>query len=158
MYDKRQQRIRHPQTFDLQKEGWIKNGKFENAYQFIQDNREDTEIYETLEKYGCVKVDKFTPEQEQSMYQDFTASSGDLRTRMDYVNTAEQLWNDLPLDVRKEFNYNKASFVENGEKWLKARIDKRANEEKAQQKAIQDAIKAEQKAQAELGVQKDVNE
>ena len=46
------ERKRMAQDFNKEEITVTKAGKEINVYNFIQENREDTEIYPTLEKYG----------------------------------------------------------------------------------------------------------
>lgn len=117
------ERKRMSQDFDAEKITVTKAGVEMNVYEWIQESREDTEIYPTLEKYGCVEdaakaMRLKTPE----LYADMREIK-DLRSSIEQVNKANELWERLPLDVRKEFNHNSAEFVEKGEQWLKNKVD-----------------------------------
>ena len=48
------ERKRMAQDFNKEEITVTKAGKEINVYNFIQESREDTEIYPTLEKYGCI--------------------------------------------------------------------------------------------------------
>lgn len=87
---------------------------------WIEENREDTEIYPTLEKYGC--IDKLIVNTQQ-VYGDLTKIL-DLRSSIEQIKQADKLWNSLPLDIRKEFLGDKKRFMEEGLDWLKKKIEK----------------------------------
>ena len=97
-------------------------GKEFDIYDWIQENRDDTEIIPTLEKYGCLdrmKVD------DNVLYGDMTEiMSKGLRGILEHEQETQELWDSLPWEYRQEFQNNKALFIENGEKWLKNRIEK----------------------------------
>lgn len=87
---------------------------------WIQAGREDTEIYPTLEKYGC--IDRMVLDTE-GVYADVSASK-DLRGSLEQIKEANKIWENLPIDVRKEFNNDKYEFMDRGEKWLKSKLNK----------------------------------
>lgn len=111
------------QTFDPEKNVINKKGQMINLYDFIQENREDTEIYPTLEKYGC--LDKIIVNKQQ-IYADFQELMG-LREMHEQERKAQNLWESLPIDVRKEFANDRLNFMQNGEKWLKEQIQAEKN-------------------------------
>lgn len=116
-------REKKSQKFDKSKITLTKAGKTYNVYDKIQEAREDTEIYPTLEKYGC--IDRMMLDS-QGVYADFQ-NFNDLRDLKDQQNMATNMFYNLPLETRKEFNNNINTFVKEGEKWLKNKIE----EEKA---------------------------
>lgn len=111
---------RKAQNFDKDNIEVIKCGQKINVYQAIQDAREDTELYPTLEKYGC--IDKL-PIDHAKVYGDLTQIK-DLKDIMQQQIDAENLWLSLPLDVRRQFNHSKAEFIEKGAEWLEKEIEK----------------------------------
>lgn len=119
-------RERKAQAFDKSKIVLTKAGKTFNVYDKIQEAREDTEIYPTLEKYGC--IDRMMLDT-QGVYADFTKFKG-LREMKEQQQMADQMFNSLPLETRKIFNNDKNIFMRDGEKWLKNKI---AAEEAAKQ-------------------------
>lgn len=119
MFNKLNSRTRMQQAFDKEKITVTKAGKEYNVYNFIQEGREDTEIYPTLEKYGC--IDRMILN-EKEVYEDMR-NMGNLRNRLDQIKEADNIWKNLPLEVRQEFGHSKREFVEKGEKWIKAKID-----------------------------------
>lgn len=99
-----------------------KYGKKIDIYDWIQENREDTEIIPTLEKYGCLDRMKID---DDVLYGDITElMKGGLRGVMEREQEADELWNSLPWEYREQFQNNRALFIENGEKWLKDKIEK----------------------------------
>ena len=112
-------REKKSQKFDKSKITLTKAGKTFNVYDKIQEGREDTEIYPTLEKYGC--IDRMMLDK-QGVYADFQ-NFNDLRDLKDQQNMATNMFYNLPLETRKEFNNNINTFVKEGEKWLKNKIE-----------------------------------
>lgn len=109
------------QNFDKEEIHIIKAGKKINMYNWIQENREDTEIYPTLEKYGC--IDRLIVNEEE-IYGDLDAALN-LRTAMERIKAGTEVWNRMPYDVRKEFNNSASEFIERGMDWAKDIIDKK---------------------------------
>ena len=101
------------QKFDLDRT-IKKAGKDYNYYQVIQAGRQDTELYPTLELYGCIDKMQIDP---NKVYADFREFK-DLRSMQEQMNKAQQMWNDLPYDVRMKFNNNMHTFVKDGEKYI----------------------------------------
>jgi hypothetical protein len=114
------ERTRMAQTFDKDTITLTKAGKTFNVYDKIQENREDTEIYPTLEKYGC--IDRMMLDT-QGVYADFQEFKG-LREMKEQQIKADEMFNSLPLDVRLQFQNDKNLFMRDGEKWVKKLIDK----------------------------------
>lgn len=117
-------RTRMAQDFDKDSITLTKAGKTFNVYDKIQENREDTEIYPTLEKYGCIDRMMLNT---QGVYADFQEFKG-LREMKEQQIKADQMFNSLPLDVRIKFQNDKNLFMRDGEKWVKELI--KAEEEK----------------------------
>lgn len=111
------------QSFDKEKIFIVMKGQKINMYDKIQEGREDTEIYPTLEKYGCIDVMKANF---QTISEELTEVKG-LRDMFHKQQKAREMWERLPLDVRQKFNNNHYEFVEKGETWLKSEI-KKSNE------------------------------
>lgn len=112
-------REKKAQHFDKDNITLTKAGITYNVYDKIQEAREDTEIMATLIKYGCIeghiKVDA------GKLYDDFTKYS-DLRGVLEQKKAAENMFYNLPLDVRQSFNNNIDDFTKNGKEWLQNRI------------------------------------
>lgn len=102
-------------------------------YDFIQDNRVDTEIIPTLEKYGVAKgmekLKRYDPENAEKYYGDFRSIKGNFRNLLDQKIAAEKMWKSLPLNLRAKFGHSQKEFLEKGEKWLKSEMEnyKKAN-------------------------------
>lgn len=124
---------RMSQTFNKEEIKVTKAGKEINVYNFIQESREDTEIYPTLEKYGC--IDRMIMNGED-VYQDLR-NIKDLRNTMEQVQQANVLWNNLPLDIRKEFGHNQKEFMEKGEEWLSKKIKQNEQQIEKPQETIE---------------------
>lgn len=125
-------RERKQQDFDRKSIHWIKNGEKVNVYDFIQEGREDTEIYPTLEKYGSIKrMELDTP----AVYQKFEKIN-DLRDHLEQQKEAVNMWNALPLDIRQQFNNDRYEFMNNGMQWLEKRMKTIKEKEAAAQTAI----------------------
>lgn len=86
---------------------------------WIDEAREDTELYKTLEKYGC--IDRMIVNKEQ-VFGDLTQVMG-LRDSLEQIKQANQLWESLPLDFRREFMNDKAEFMRNGLDVMKKKIE-----------------------------------
>lgn len=102
-FKKWKERTRAQQTFDREKITMKRAGKEINVYDFIQASREDTEIYEVLEKYGCIDKIKRT---DQELYADITAIQklDGLRGMVEQQRQAKEMFEQLPFEIRKEFN------------------------------------------------------
>ena len=111
-------RERHSQDFDRENITLTKAGTTYNVYDKIQEAREDTEIYPTLEKYGC--IDKMILNT-NDIYGDFTEFK-DLRSMHDQQIKANEMFYKLPLEVRQHFNNNISQFMQDGENWLKQQM------------------------------------
>lgn len=95
-------------------------GQILDVRSWIDEAREDTELYRTLEKYGC--IDRMIVDKEQ-VFGDMTQIM-DLRDSLEQIKQADELWNSLPLDFRKEFLNDKNEFIKNGLEVLKKKIEK----------------------------------
>lgn len=134
-------RERKSQDFNKEEITLTKAGKTYNVYDAIQEAREDTEIYPTLEKYGC--IDRMMLDT-QGIYGDFTTFKG-LRELKDQQKLADQMFYNLPLETRQIFNNDKNIFIKDGEKWLKNKINEeiKIKAEKEQPIKIETPIKTE---------------
>lgn len=97
----------------------IKAGQTLHLRDWIDAAREDTEIYPTLEKYGC--IDRMIVNTEQ-VYGDLSIIMS-LRDSLEQINQANKLWDSLPLDLRKEFLNDKNEFIRTGMDVLKKKIE-----------------------------------
>ncbi len=132
-FEKFKWRERKSQTFDKSKISLTKAGKTYNVYDKIQEAREDTEIYPTLEKYGCIDRMMLNT---QGVYADFTSFKG-LREMKEQQQMADKMFYNLPLETRKVFNNDKNIFTRDGEKWLKEKIKAEETAKKAETPKIE---------------------
>lgn len=124
--NKTDERQRKQQHFDREKIFVVKYGKKINQYDEIQAARADTEIYPTLEKYGCMQNAMTVledPSKRQELYEDFNEMLN-LRDVHDRQRAADNLWESLPLQIRNQFNHDPLEFMQNGEKWFKNFVNK----------------------------------
>lgn len=97
----------------------MKCGKEINIYDEIQANREDTEIIPTLRKYGNLKpleVDK------KAMFGEFQKM--ELRDVYELRDKANEMYNQLPAEIKKQFNNDPREFVEKAPEWLENELKK----------------------------------
>lgn len=116
-------RTRRQEHFDIENITLTKAGQTFNVYDKIQEAREDTEIYPTLEKYGCIPQDKLDA---GKAYADFTAFK-ELREMKDQQIAAMNMWNALPLETRKHFQNDIHLFAKDGEKFLREKMAEMAS-------------------------------
>lgn len=118
------------QNFTEDKENYkiTQYGETVNMYDFIQDNRTDTEILPTLEKYGVAKgmekLKRYDPENAEKYYGDFRSIKGDFRNLLDQKIAADKMWSNLPMELKQKFGNSQREFLEKGEKWLKSEVEK----------------------------------
>lgn len=105
------------QKNDIRKTTYTKYGKEVNVYDEIQANRVDTEIVPTLRKYGNLKPLEMDY---QGMYGEF--QNMDLRDVYQAKDKAEKLYNELPADIKAQFNDDPREFMEKAPKWLDEKI------------------------------------
>lgn len=99
---------------------WVKYGKEERVQDYIEANKTDTEIYECLEKYGCLKPLEMNYE---GTYADFTEMN-DLRSSLEKMKKANEMWAQVPADIKKQFNNDIHEFVDRGMEWVEGEIKK----------------------------------
>jgi len=110
-----------------------KSGKTFDLYDYIQEQREDTEIYPTLEKYGNIeKLER--PARE--IYTDLT-NALDLRGLFDQDKKLQALFYSLPLEERKEFDQDFYTFKEKGLDFYLAKAEKEIKDKQQQQQQQQ---------------------
>nr|DAG78126.1 MAG TPA: Scaffold protein [Microviridae sp.] len=121
------------QSFDKSKISFIRAGQKINVYDLIQAAGENTDLYKIMDTYGVTSQEAIARAQMDTgqLYQDLTSlnSPNDLRDAMQKIENAETMWRNLPLEVRKEFNFSKGEFLNRGEKWLKQKIDEKKAKE-----------------------------
>lgn len=99
---------------------FVKYGKEIDIQEYIEASREDTEIYPTLLKYGTLKP---LQKSYEAIYGDFTEYN-DFRTLNDKAIQANKMWDELPTDIKHEFNNDKNEFIDRGMEWAKNQIEK----------------------------------
>lgn len=130
-----------------------KAGKTIKWKEFIRENNEDVEPYSIIAKYNLEEFEKTIPNY-KSIQGDFTDLQ-DTRKNLDRQIKAEELWNDLPLSVRKEFAMDKNEFLDRGEQWLKEKITEEYNKEKtyfgeSQYEKMKQEIELKEKIRSDL--------
>ena len=117
-------RERKQQAFDREVIHIIKCGQKINVYDSIQAASEDTDIYETLEKYGSIEsMQKYNGEEIKQDFDDYM-SLQDLQER---TNKANNMWEKLPAGVREKFHNNIFEFLQKAPKWLDEEANKIKN-------------------------------
>ena len=111
------------EEFDKENTTILRAGKKVNLWQMIQDANVDCEIYPTLEKYGSLKPIETNYE---LLYGDLGEING-LRDLKDKEIRAKNMWDNLPIEIRNEFGNNRYTFMQEGEQWLKNKLDEIAN-------------------------------
>lgn len=138
------------QDFDRENITLTKAGKTFNVYDAIQEAREDTEIYPTLEKYGC--IDRMMLDH-QGVFDDFT-KYGELRELKEQQAMANQMFYNLPLETRQKFNNDINTFMKDGEKYIKNLIEEDAKRTELSEQPIElpkNPIKSETKSEVNNG-------
>lgn len=107
----------HPGT-EFGRPKFKKYGKEIDIQEYIEANREDTEIYPCLEKYGCLKPLERTPSE---IYGDFTEYN-DLRGNLDKAIKSQEMWDQLPSTIKNEFNNDMHEFIDRGMEWAQRQI------------------------------------
>lgn len=126
-----------PQIFGNPK--LMRAGQELDVREWIDAGREDTELYKTLEKYGC--IDRMIVDKEQ-VFGDLSEVM-DLRDSIEQMKKADQLWDSLPLDFRKEFLNDKHEFIKNGMSVLKKKIDAEIKASKEKEPIVKETIEKE---------------
>ena len=86
----------------------VETGKT-NLYEKIQASKEDTLIYNILDRFKAGDVTAL--QKNQGYYADLTEMPKTLAEAQQSLITAENYFNSLPLDVRKEFNHSFSEFL-----------------------------------------------
>ena len=129
----------HPaQEFDHKKISFKRAGKDINIYDLIQASREDTEIYPTLEKYGMTPnvetAAEFFKNRAQGFFAEFDKTMN-LRDFHELQQRAENMWKDLPREVREQFHNDREEFMTEGVEWWNKEVERAAQEVEAEQQA-----------------------
>lgn len=80
-----------------------------NLYEKIQASKDQTLIYNVLERYNNGELDLLS--RSQGMYGDFTDLPTSLAEAQQKLIDAENIFNSLPLDIRKQFNHSVSEFL-----------------------------------------------
>lgn len=126
------------QTFNKNNITLTKAGETFNVYDRIQEGRKDTEIYPTLEKYGCLPTamtNEDALEYLKSNVSEFSQKF-DLRDVQQMNLKAQEIFYKLPLEIRNKFDNDIGRFAKEGEKFTKNYIKEQEAIEKAKQEAI----------------------
>ena len=104
--------MKHPnkkaQEFDKEKIFVEKAGIKINCYDAIQEAAQDTDIYETLEKYGSLKP---IGEKKEIVFAQIEEQVQDLRTVYQKMEAGKQAWERLDAKTREEYNHNPELFA-----------------------------------------------
>lgn len=111
---------RNAKNFNL-KETIKMAGKEIVLYNYIQENREDTEIIPTLEKYGC--IDKMQTNYNQ-VYIDTKMIPKNIFDAKKKRDAVIEIFENMAYKDRAEFNHNVDEFIEKGENWLLSKLNK----------------------------------
>lgn len=118
-------KISPSQDFNHKKITFRKAGKDINIYDLTQAGREDTEIYPTLEKYGILPsvetAAQFLANRAGGFYAEFEQMM-DLRDFHEIRQRSNEMWQDLPQEIRDKFHNDKEEFMNEGLDWLKAQM------------------------------------
>lgn len=115
-----------------------RNGKFISLQQFINENNRDCTIYDVLNTYrGDLKLTQARLNTITHTVADDLQSIDGLRDALEIMKKAKSSWNELPLEIRKEFKNDISNFQVNGLNWAKTKIA----QAKAQQENIKNEIK-----------------
>ena len=104
--------MKHPlkkaQEFDKEKIFVEKAGIKINCYDAIQEAAQDTDIYETLEKYGSLKP---IGEKANIVFAKLEEQAQDLRTVYQKVEAGKKAWERLDAKTREEYGNNAELFA-----------------------------------------------
>uniref|UniRef100_A0AAU8AVU1 Internal scaffolding protein n=1 Tax=Dulem virus 150 TaxID=3145627 RepID=A0AAU8AVU1_9VIRU len=118
------ERVRASQKFNRDAIHIVQKGQKLYLTELMEANREDTEVYPTLEKYGCIeKCCK------QSPLEFGEQLNPDLMTAVEIMRKGEEIWSSLNIKTREFYENSKEKFIQN------AHQDFLAEQEKMQKKA-----------------------
>ena len=104
--------MKHPnkraQEFDKQKIFVEKAGIKINCYDAIQEAAQDTDIYETLEKYGSLKP---IGETKEVVFASLEEQATDLRTVYNKLEAGKKAWERLNAKTREEYGNDPELFA-----------------------------------------------
>uniref|UniRef100_A0AAU8B2H9 Internal scaffolding protein n=1 Tax=Dulem virus 160 TaxID=3145637 RepID=A0AAU8B2H9_9VIRU len=126
------ERVRASQKFNRDAIHIIQKGQKLYLTELMEANREDTEVYPTLEKYGCIeKCCK------QSPLEFGEQLNPDLMTAVEIMRKGEEIWSSLNIKTREFYQNNKEKFIQNAHKDFLAEQEKMQKEaQKIEQKEV----------------------
>lgn len=116
-----------------------KAGKRYNVYDAVQEANVDTDIYKTMEKYGS--LERMTIDKKQ-VYADISEIK-DLRSLYEQDKKSKEIWLNLPLEIRQQFNNDRFMFAKDGENWLKEKIKAETQKEATKKETATETNKKE---------------
>lgn len=126
-----------------------RNGKTLSLQDFINENNKDLTIYDVYNTYrGDMKLTQAKLNTLTHKVADELTEVKDLPTALQVLKATEKSWNELPLEIKKEFNNNVHEFQKGGLKWANNKIA----EYKAREQARLDAIAQAQQQQNQTSV------
>lgn len=91
--------------------------------EFTNKNAIDSNIYEVIEKYrGDLKM---TAEELNIFHNEVAEELSEIKSLPDAVKQiqkAEQVWKNLPMEIRKDFGNSQSRFLQNGKTYLEGKI------------------------------------
>lgn len=109
-------------------------GKELSLQEFLNENNHDCTIYQVLQTYrGDMKLTQARLNTITRNVADNLQEVDGLRDALAIMNKAKETWNDLPLEVRKEFKNDVYEFQRNGLKWANSKIKEFEKIQKAEQ-------------------------
>lgn len=114
------------QSFDREKIFVTKGGHKFNVYDMIQEANVDTDIYEVMKKYHCMEDEAIEIMQAKGgikgVYGEFVELQESITGFADIQRVqqrAEQMFNELPVDIRQKYGHNLEKFLDDVEVWKK---------------------------------------
>lgn len=126
-----------------------------NMYDMIQANREDTEIYAIMDKYGTQQpleneyVKGKLGVDTEKVYGEF--QNINLMDAQNALIATENIWKQLPLEIRNEFGNSKTEFLARGMKWAEEKENIRKAELEKQKKYEETLKKSNEKGEVNNG-------
>lgn len=111
-------------------------GKKQNIRKMIAKNAENTGIYEQIELYGLNPIAKV---EVSDIVEDYTQLAGDLRTAIERGQLAKEMFKNLPLEIRKEFNHDAEQFMREGPAWMEKKHKERLAQIQKEQEQLEQA-------------------
>lgn len=99
-----------------------RSGKYIKLQDYINENNKDCTIYQVLNTYrGDLKLTQDRLNTITHRVADELQEIDGLRDALTIMNTAKRTWNEMPLEIRKEFKNDVHNFQVNGLAWAKAK-------------------------------------